>query len=644
MPTLSTSSSNASESFAAALGFADSLGGAQAYAERSSGRDDQAFSQMMAGFMESTPAEITPTLDVNAEWRDSEAANTWLAVSDPYAGGNGDAAVSDASTLAGVEAIPTSDIRLTEKEVHEIADNLRKAGVDVETVKRVEEVAGHPGGASVTEVVRAVASEEPAKLTEGDLTRIEALATELDPTGELAKSVLADLRNGQTTQAWASLSHALNAMEPGSRLTLDRDAVLSLGKALRLSQGTLSALEKSFGGKSELTLSPEDIKKLMTPAQKEVTDKSAAREKLALALEDAMKPVVRDARKRLELEAQAGGRTSRRTEQSQALILDTVTRNGFERQQGTAAEQAEGTTQKKAAASAGEPVKESSGARTQDARSAEAKASGVGTAEGKPVEANAKAGSQGDQGEQKGRNDGERSAADKAGLAGRKDAAEAAEADKALSARQPKAANPWDALLERLDAGQGVTSHNLTQAAAATANAANAAKTARPQTPGPLAGQVLSQVEKGMLSAFNDGTKRLELQLNPLELGAVSVLLTSRNGEVSALLRPERPETASLLMQQLADLRADLEQQGLKVDRVDVQTQLKDEQGTTWQGMNQHNAAQEQQSRTHALERLRRLARTNGDNNARDWDGVPRMEAGGGGARLGSGVNLHLVA
>ncbi|MEG2005181.1 MAG: flagellar hook-length control protein FliK, partial [Bilophila sp.] len=161
-------------------------------------------------------------------------------------------------------------------------------------------------------------------------------------------------------------------------------------------------------------------------------------------------------------------------------------------------------------------------------------------------------------------------------------------------------ANPWDALLQRLD---------LAPTTAVT-NGVTPGKLAHGQAPSPLSGRVLSQVEQGMFSALRDGTKRLELQLNPHDLGSVNVQLISRNGEVSALLRPERPETASLLMQQMDQLRAHLEEQGVKVDKVDVQTQLKDDGGMSWQGMHQHNDAQEQQSRSLDFERFRRLGRT----------------------------------
>ena len=523
------------------------------------GRDDAHFSSLLSELMDSPAAHVTPTLDVYAN---VNADADLMATNDPYDGQDDPANASGVSTLEGAD-IPTADIRFTDAELKQIADNLRKE--DAEAARRVEELAG----------------EEPAQLTDGDLARIEALTTELDPTGELGKSVLADLRNGDVARAWASLSNALKGLDPDAALSVNKDQILSLGKALRLPQATLTRLGAAFGGAEELSFTPDGLKKFLAPMQQGVTEKLEARVKLAATLETAMKDVVRDARKRLELEAQAAGRGSRRVEQSQTLIEDTVTRNGFNRHAATDAETARKT---------GETA-----ARTADELAAEARA--LQTSANKTADRTGR--DQRDPREQR-----------EEGLTGRdgRNSGATADAARETARRTETPANPWESLLDRLDAASRAP--GMTSPLAASPNApAAAASAARTATPSPYSAQVLNQVEKGLLSALSNGTTRLELQLHPAELGAVNVLLSTKNGEVSALLRPERPETASLLMQQLGDLRAELEQQGIRVDKVDVQTQVRDEHGTTWQGMEQHNAARDQRNRTEELDRLRRLGR-----------------------------------
>ena len=124
----------------------------------------------------------------------------------------------------------------------------------------------------------------------------------------------------------------------------------------------------------------------------------------------------------------------------------------------------------------------------------------------------------------------------------------------------------------------------------------------------PLARQAVQDVTQAMLSSLKDGGKRMDLQLTSQELGNLTVTLTVRNGEVSALLRSEKTESAALLQQQLDVIRVNLEEQGLKVDKVEVQLQSQDEQNQLWQDLDQHNFQQEQQARREEFARMRNLA------------------------------------
>jgi flagellar hook-length control protein FliK len=145
------------------------------------------------------------------------------------------------------------------------------------------------------------------------------------------------------------------------------------------------------------------------------------------------------------------------------------------------------------------------------------------------------------------------------------------------------------------------------------AEAANAAGVAQRQgqalTPY-LSEQAAAQLERGILTSMQDGTRQLTMKLDPVELGNVTVVLSVRNGEVKATIRPDRTETAQAINDQLHVLRTALEQQGLKVDRLEVQTQLQDNSfSQAWQDAAQHNAGQEQQARSAERERYRRLRR-----------------------------------
>lgn len=191
------------------------------------------------------------------------------------------------------------------------------------------------------------------------------------------------------------------------------------------------------------------------------------------------------------------------------------------------------------------------------------------------------------------------------------------------------AGEAWDTLLSRVQVVGNTLQQGTTQ------------QVARPEGAGApvVPQQVLSQLEKGFLSGLQDGSRRMELHLDPAELGALSVVLTVRNGEVSAVIRPERAETAQLVNDHLHQLRQQLEQQGVKVERLEVQTQLSNNQyGSSWQGMDQHNQTREQQERNATIERMRRMAKLG------DSGGALAQEMQNPGRTADSAAGLHLIA
>ncbi|MDE7241995.1 flagellar hook-length control protein FliK, partial [Desulfovibrio sp.] len=158
--------------------------------------------------------------------------------------------------------------------------------------------------------------------------------------------------------------------------------------------------------------------------------------------------------------------------------------------------------------------------------------------------------------------------------------------------------------------------------------------------------QVAGQVEQGMLTAMRDGATRLDLQLHPAELGAITITLVARNGAVSSQIRSEKSETAEMVSRQLDTIRVNLEQQGIKVDKIEVQMENSADQNpsTAWQDLGQHNARQEEDARREELARLRNLATVR--NNTRNSDSTvleQPVHISGQTARY-AGQAMHLVA
>ena len=107
---------------------------------------------------------------------------------------------------------------------------------------------------------------------------------------------------------------------------------------------------------------------------------------------------------------------------------------------------------------------------------------------------------------------------------------------------------------------------------------------------------------------MGQGTKQLTLNLNPEELGNLSITLTVRDKEVRASIKADNPDTAAMLQDQASKIKQHLENQGLKVAKLDVQTSLAQDSQSGWQMPDQHNMAREQRQTMDRLRTTMRLA------------------------------------
>lgn len=118
--------------------------------------------------------------------------------------------------------------------------------------------------------------------------------------------------------------------------------------------------------------------------------------------------------------------------------------------------------------------------------------------------------------------------------------------------------------------------------------------------------EIFEQVKSGILRNGPNGSSRLVLQLDPKDLGQLSLILNVREGEVKASIRTEQAETAAILSGKMDELISALEEQGLKVSEIEIQQGLtQDARPDFWNGSKEHNFQQEYEAR----DRARRLAR-----------------------------------
>ncbi|MBU1228764.1 MAG: flagellar hook-length control protein FliK [Proteobacteria bacterium] len=148
--------------------------------------------------------------------------------------------------------------------------------------------------------------------------------------------------------------------------------------------------------------------------------------------------------------------------------------------------------------------------------------------------------------------------------------------------------------------------------------------------------KLLAQVQEAMLKDLGQGRKQMTLNLDPESLGKMQIMLQVKGKEVNAVLRAEDSETAKLLTSQLETIRKTLEDQGLKVQNLEVQTGLASRQDQQLFSTDQHNQAQERQELSNMFSRLR-LLRSDGEGLAQDMQNAG-MQA------ILSDQGLHIIA
>lgn len=510
------------------------------------------------------------------------------------------------------------EVCFTKQDIQELRHKMEQAGAPPETLEGLDKLAQQPDGATLSQVVASLHPlETPPALSESDINTLKSVCDRMDSTGKLGTNVLDLLSKGQGKQALELLTQAMGQLPPGTRVTVDKDEMAVLGKALGLSTGAQKQLMGNFGPYSSVSLNAADFSSFMGPASSEFIQRDANRQKLDKALDATLTPILKKAKDRMQAEKEASELTSRRAEQSKALIQKTMLQNVNATLDGTQAAQAQADQNGQVADNLKQAL---AGREGQKIANPDGKLDTKtdGKTDGK-LNAQDKLNADGTQALQ-----GAGQNADQANNATGKElfTGEDGKNGRGKDDKNDKKNDGWENLLGRTDVRAGVapttttatTSPLVGMAAAAGVQAGtvmeNLAAAKGGNDRSHVSRQMASQVEQSMLSAMRDGTKRLELQLHPGELGNLTLSLSVRNGEVSATIRSEKGETAELLTRQLDALRANLEQQGIKVDKLEVQTQLADNNSPKqWDGMHQHNARQEENARRDDLERLRNLGR-----------------------------------
>lgn len=545
-------------------------------------------------------------------------------------------------TLNGV-LYTLDEVTFTKKELQELRASLVKAGAPEDALGGLDALIQSPDGAMLAQVMASLQMNSTVKLSDSDKDALTGLFNQIDPSGELAVNALDLMQQGKGLQALALIQKTFNDAAHNGTIDISQSDMAVLAKGLGLPDSVQQQLMSSFGGADGLRCTSSQFGNLMNPARAHLADKENKQAKLDEAAAQTVRQVVKKARERMEKEAQAESLQSREVQQSKAMIERTVQKQTREN-----LEAALDASQKENAAREQAARFSEAGGRSADARQSAVinktdnglSATGMGKAgeDEQNARANARRGDAADmtglrmrysesseatedglrrlQLAKQGLEDGEAARADGKTDAERIGLVQDARHAVTASGDGQKQSAQGD-LGGNLHGGQDKTADLAAQFQNMRLDTARFEATrldaAQQNSQSSLSRQVGQQVQDGFLQAMRSNVRRLDVELHPAELGAITLTLTMRNGEVSAQIRSEKSETAELVSQQLENIRINLEQQGFKVDKLEVglqnqQKDLAESNDSQWQNMQQHNARQEEDARREELAHLHNLA------------------------------------
>ena len=513
------------------------------------------------------------------------------------------------STSDGV-TYTLDEVCFTKQEIAELRRDLIKAGAPLDALKKFDALADQPDGATLAQIMASLQSLGGSPiLSDDDKTHISTLLKKIDPSGVLETRVQQLIGEGKGETALDTIYAFVAQLDATAAIDVDAAEALALGRGIGLNTTSLQTLLKSFGGNDSISLLAGQFSSLMAPAAHHFTAQKSDQKQLDAALQQTLQPIVNKARARTEKALQASALRNKEVQQSKILIDQTVQKNtrhtleetltatgqdgqkpqdidNPEHQSRAISKKLDGS-QSAGVGHAGVQGSKAETTFTRVAANADQASNQQNTAQ-LHTEGPAPAGKQHD--------------GDKGGQAGHQAFKEGGQSNNKDTS--------WGEMTRKVEVQPLFNGRQDSQAAAAVLQTLDAANQTSGEAarPAPIPRYVAQQVEQGLLSSFRNGTTRLDLQLHPQELGAITLSLSLRNGEVSATIRSEKTETAEMVTRQLEAIRTNLEQQGLKVDKVEVQLNSRQQDENAWQDLNRHNSWQEEDARREELARLKNLS------------------------------------
>ncbi|THB67939.1 MAG: flagellar hook-length control protein FliK [Desulfovibrio sp.] len=517
-----------------------------------------------------------------------------------FSGTSSDASngLSDTAYDAGLGNDPMLSLTVTTEDFAALEEELNQAGLSQETIDeiRTEVEQGSLNWKQlldrIDQELRAASGQSGGnELSAEDERDLISFFGKLGFTPQESDRLLSQLKNGDTESALSAISAKISRMGDGQVVSVNKNELIALAKAMGLDQNAQIKVASLFGDMSNVDLSKDQLASAVGLLRREdlMARHGLLRENIDLAR--TLTSIMDVARGRADIEALADNKATRDAEASEALIKD-------EAQATFGKNRAHSNSQDVIGDKRTRPDTNESGwakrARTNQENADSAQAQGENTKAGRGAETVSKETAQ----------DAAREAVDKAEenallsqankryQAGRESFQPDAQAkDTGQDAQRDSA---WAELARRIRVDNSAQpTAAMASAAATSAKAAEAAAESAMQveSDSQLSQRLLRTVQDGVMRTLQQNTKQLTLRLDPPSLGKVTVILQVHNKEVNAVIRTENEDVSRIVGDQLAQIRQSLEEQGLKVQELDVQTEISQEQQPHWLGAEQHNLA-----------------------------------------------------
>ena len=211
----------------------------------------------------SLPAE-TAEMEEDEEDEDERAES---AASSPYN-----------PVLRPVSPFEPQEVRLTPGEADSIVEAMREDGVPANVLNAVKDAGRTAGGATLDMLMNAVRKAlngERAELSKADGAQLSSLSGKLAgaQSRELAQLLASASESGSASDARNALAAVLNSLNNASSVSMNKEEMSALLKALGISGDTSKGILAAFDDHRSLTMKGGDFAELLKPAGAELASR-----------------------------------------------------------------------------------------------------------------------------------------------------------------------------------------------------------------------------------------------------------------------------------------------------------------------------------------------------------------------------------